>query len=101
MLTQPRKRKYRNTSRHEGSRPSGSESVWSWSVVIITKTALTPLQKCVQCIETLEAPAQDFLVWQSFPCPTFQNTIDPDRFHPLKSGVVQIGVMNHLSYLDS
>src|SRR6266481_5429988 len=57
------------------------------------------LQECVERVEAFEAPPQDFFVGQSFLCPTFQDTINPDRFHSLKSGVVQIGVMDHLPYL--
>src|SRR2546430_3418950 len=54
------------------------------------------LQECVERVEAFEAPAQDFFVGQSFLCPTFQDTINPDRFDPLESGVVQIRVVDHL-----
>src|SRR5205823_95385 len=47
-------------------------------------------------IEAFESPPQDFFVGQSLLCPTFEHTINPDRFHSLKSGVVQIGVVDHL-----
>src|SRR5438034_10982270 len=57
------------------------------------------LQECVKRVEALEAPPQDFFVGQSFLRPTFENTIYPDRFHSLKSGVVQICVVDHLPYL--
>src|SRR5437762_1231291 len=59
----------------------------------------SPLQKRVQCVEAFKAPSQDFFVGQSLLCPTFENTIDPDRFNSLKSGIVQIGVVDHLSNL--
>src|SRR5437016_5305305 len=54
------------------------------------------LQECVECVEAFEAPPQDFLVGQSFLCPTFQDTINPHRFDPLEFGVVQIRVVDHL-----
>src|SRR6266487_5095310 len=57
------------------------------------------LQECVECVETFEAPPQNFFVGQSFLCPTFQDTINPDRFDPLESGVVQICVVDHLPHL--
>src|SRR5437016_9949212 len=57
------------------------------------------LQECVERVEAFEAPAQDFFVGQSFLCPTFQDTINPDCFDPLKFGVVQICVVDHLPYL--
>src|SRR5438046_1744193 len=59
----------------------------------------SPLQKRVQCVEAFKAPSQDFFVGQSLLCPTFENTIDPDRFNSLKSGIVQIGVVDHLTNL--
>src|SRR5438874_5462048 len=61
--------------------------------------ASSPLQKRVQCVEAFKAPSQDFFVGQSLLCPTFENTIDPDRFNSLKSGIVQIGVVDHLTNL--
>src|SRR5882724_8365504 len=57
------------------------------------------LQECVERVEAFEAPPQDFFVGQSLLCPTFQHTINPNRFNSLKSGVVQIGVVDHLPNL--
>src|SRR5260370_30842129 len=57
------------------------------------------LQECVECLEAFEAPPQDFFVGQCFLRPTFQDTINPDRFNPLEFGVVQICVVDHLPYL--
>src|SRR6266513_4407193 len=57
------------------------------------------LQECVERAEAFESPPQDFFVGHSFLCPTFQDTINPDRFDPLESGVVQICVVDHLPHL--
>src|SRR6266480_484602 len=62
----------------------------------VRKSPSSALEKRVECLEAFEASPQDFFVRQSFPCPTFEHTIDPDRFDPLKSGVVQIRVVDHL-----
>src|SRR6266513_1452247 len=62
----------------------------------VRKSPSSALEKRVECLEAFEASPQDFFVRQSFPCPTFQDTINPDRFDPLESGVVQIRVVDHL-----
>src|SRR5436190_20051911 len=62
----------------------------------VRKSPSSALEKRVECLEAFEASPQDFFVRQSFSCPTFQDTINPDRFDPLESGVVQIRVVDHL-----
>src|SRR5207247_297416 len=62
----------------------------------VRKSPSSALEKRVECLEAFEASPQDFFVGQSFLCPTFQDTINPDRFDPLESGVVQIRVVDHL-----
>src|SRR4029453_3108645 len=57
----------------------------------------SPLQKCIKRVEAFEPATQDFFVWQALFAPTFEHAINPHRFPPLKSGVVQIGVVNHLA----
>src|SRR5438132_5036872 len=65
----------------------------------VRKSPSSALGKRVECLEAFEASPQDFFVRQSFLCPTFQDTINPDRFDPLEFGVVQICVMDHLPNL--
>src|SRR5204862_7809785 len=62
----------------------------------VRKSPSSALEKRVECLEAFESPPQDCFVGQSLLCPTFEHTINPDRFHSLKSGVVQIGVVDHL-----
>src|SRR6266480_5439854 len=63
----------------------------------VRKSPSSALEKRVECVEAFEASPQNFFVGQSFLCPTFQDTINPDRFDPLESGVVQIRVVDHLA----
>ena len=57
------------------------------------------LQKRVERIEAFKAASQNFLVRQSFFRPTFEDTINSDRLDALKSRVVQVRVVDHLSNL--
>src|SRR5437773_1466256 len=57
------------------------------------------LQECVKRVEALEATPQNFFVRQALLRPTFEHAINSYRFNPLKSGVIQIRVVDHLPNL--
>src|SRR5438128_10187261 len=65
----------------------------------VRKSPSSALGTRVEWIEAFEAAPQASIVRQSVPCATFQDTINPDRFDPLESGVVQIRVVDHLANL--
>src|SRR5437773_5746383 len=57
------------------------------------------LQECVKRVEAFEATPQNFFIRQALLRPTFEHAINSYRFNPLKSGVIQIRVVDHLPYL--
>src|SRR2546421_8608919 len=59
------------------------------------------LQKRIERIEALKTATQNFIIRQSFFCPTLEDAINADAFQALKLVVLQIGIVNHLADLLS
>jgi len=49
----------------------------------------------VKTVEHSETVSQQIAVAHSSFSPTFEDAIDADRFDPLKSRIVQVGIVNH------
>src|SRR5436305_10324238 len=82
----------RHASANEGAR--GRSSV---ATVRSEEVAFIIVLKTVERVEALEAAPQNLFIRQPFFRPTFEHSVDPDRFDTLKSRIVEVGVMYHLA----